>query len=120
MTRTNDAQCRFCATLGNPEWADDPRFATNAARRLASRDDLIQLIATRMRKFDSAHWLEILEAQSVPCSPINGMAEVFADPQVLHRNMKVPVPGAASDALVIVGSPLHLSETPVAYRSVLT
>lgn len=116
VTVGNDAQFRrFCAALGNSEWADDPRFATNAAR-LATRDDLIQLIAARMRKFDSAHWLEILEAQSVPCGPINGMEDVFADPQVLHRNMKVPVPGAASGALVMVGSPLHLSATPVEYR----
>lgn len=116
VTVGNDAQFRrFCAALGNPEWAGDLRFATNTAR-LASRDDLIALIQGRMRKFDSAHWLEILEAQSVPCGPINGMAEVFADPQVLHRNMKVPIPGASSDGLVMVGSPLHLSETPVEYR----
>jgi crotonobetainyl-CoA:carnitine CoA-transferase CaiB-like acyl-CoA transferase len=116
VTVGNDAQFRrFCATLGNPEWADDPRFVTNTAR-LASRDDLIALIGARMRKFDSAHWLEVLESQSVPCGPINGMAEVFTNPQVLHRKMKVTVPGASSDALVMVGSPLHLSETPVEYR----
>lgn len=116
VTVGNDAQFRrFCAALGNPEWADDPRFATNTAR-VASRDDLIQLIGARMRKFDSTHWLEVLESQSVPCGPINGLAEVFTDPQVLHRNMKVPVPGASSDTLLMVGSPLHLSETPVEYR----
>jgi len=112
----NDAQFRrFCTALGNPDWADEPRFATNSAR-LASRRELLPLIEGRMRKFDSTHWLEILGAQSVPCGPINGMAEVFADPQVVHRNMKVPIPGTSGEDLLMVGSPLHLSATPVEYR----
>jgi crotonobetainyl-CoA:carnitine CoA-transferase CaiB-like acyl-CoA transferase len=116
VTVGNDAQFRrFCKALGNPEWADDARFATNSAR-LAARDDLIPLVAARMREFDSAHWLSVLEELGVPCGPINGMAEVFNNPQVLHRGMKVRIPGAQEEAAAMVGNPLHLSATPVEYR----
>jgi crotonobetainyl-CoA:carnitine CoA-transferase CaiB-like acyl-CoA transferase len=115
VTVGNDTQFRrFCDALGNQGWADDPRFATNSAR-LANRDELTRLIGAEMRKFDSAHWLEVLERRSVPCGPINGMADVFSDAQVLHRKMKVAIPGAASGTSM-VGNPLHLSETPVEYR----
>jgi crotonobetainyl-CoA:carnitine CoA-transferase CaiB-like acyl-CoA transferase len=116
VTVGNDAQFRrFCAALGAPQWADDPRFSTNTAR-IASRHERVTLIAARVRELETAHWLAVLEAEGVPCGPINGLTEVFANPQVLSRGMKVPMPGAAADGPAIVGSPLHLSKTPVEYR----
>ena len=69
-----------------------------------------------MRKFDTAHWLRILEGEGVPCGPINGMSEVFTNPQILHRNMKVAIPELLGAERMMVGSPLNLSETPVEYR----
>jgi len=117
ITVGNDAQFRrLCEVLGMTCWADDDRFATNAAR-LASRDELIPLICAQIRKLPSAYWLERLEAQSVPCGPINELAEVFADPHVLSRGMKIPLPGSTQSGPSIVGSPLNLSRTPVEYRS---
>jgi crotonobetainyl-CoA:carnitine CoA-transferase CaiB-like acyl-CoA transferase len=117
VTVGNDTQFRkFCGALGLPDVADDPRYANNTAR-LASRDTLIPLIQARMALHPSAHWLRELEALGVPCGPINGLAEVFADPQVLQRGMRVPMPDAQAGCADLVGNPLHLSATPVEYRS---
>jgi crotonobetainyl-CoA:carnitine CoA-transferase CaiB-like acyl-CoA transferase len=117
VTVGNDGQfSRFCKTLGHPEWAEDLRFATNTAR-LEFRNELIPMIAARMRKLESAHWLSALEACNVPCGPINEMADVFTNPQVLHRGMKVQIPGTANEKTVMLGNPLHLSATPVEYRT---
>ncbi|MDQ6215953.1 CaiB/BaiF CoA transferase family protein [Achromobacter insolitus] len=117
VTVGNDTQFRkFCGALGLPDLADDPRYVNNTAR-LASRGTLIPLIQERMALHPSAHWLRELEALGVPCGPINGLAEVFADPQVLQRGMRVPMPNAQAGCADLVGNPLHLSATPVEYRS---
>jgi len=117
VTVGNDAQFRrFCSALGRPEWADDARFATNTAR-LESRDDLIPMIGARMRKLPTEHWLMALEKLSVPCGPINELADVFSDAHVVHRGMKIPLPGSPEGGASIVGSPLHLSKTPIEYRT---
>jgi crotonobetainyl-CoA:carnitine CoA-transferase CaiB-like acyl-CoA transferase len=117
VTVGNDAQFRrFCGAFGMPELANDPRFATNTAR-LASRDELIAIIGSQLRKLPSAHWLSTLEALSVPCGPINGMRDVFSDPHVLHRGMKIPLPNGVEGSTSILGSPLNLSKTPVEYRT---
>jgi crotonobetainyl-CoA:carnitine CoA-transferase CaiB-like acyl-CoA transferase len=65
-----------------------------------------------------AHWIEALERLRVPCGPVNRIDQVFADPQVQHRGMRVTVdyPGSATGALDLIGSPIRLSETPVRYR----
>lgn len=113
----NDAQfARFCAIAGHPEWAGDPRFARNADR-VRNRDVLVPLIADAMRMRGCADWLATLEAGGIPCSPVNGIDEVFADPQVRARGLRVSVDHPARDALPMVASPLRLSATPVRYRS---
>jgi crotonobetainyl-CoA:carnitine CoA-transferase CaiB-like acyl-CoA transferase len=117
LTVGNDAQfSRFCQVIDRPECAEDPRFATNTAR-LAHRDELIPILADALAMRDSAYWLRRFEDQGVPAGPINTMAEVFADPQVVHRSMTVPMPGAAASTPHLLGSPLNLSATPVEYRS---
>jgi crotonobetainyl-CoA:carnitine CoA-transferase CaiB-like acyl-CoA transferase len=63
-----------------------------------------------------ADWLGALEAAKVPCGPINDLADVFADPQVVERGMTVRLPHALSGSVDLVASPLKLSATPVAYR----
>jgi crotonobetainyl-CoA:carnitine CoA-transferase CaiB-like acyl-CoA transferase len=69
-----------------------------------------------MKQRPRADWLSALDAAKVPCGPINDLAEVFADPQVLHRGMRVPVAHPLSDQLELVASPLKLSATPVTLR----
>lgn len=113
----NDAQfARFCAIAGHPEWAGDPRFVRNADR-VRNRDVLVPMIADAMRMRGRGDWLAALEAGGIPCSPVNGIDEVFADPQVRARGLQVNVDHPAREALPLVASPLRLSATPVRYRS---
>ena len=75
------------------------------------------MIADAMRMRGRGDWLAALEAGGIPCSPVNGIDEVFADPQVRARGLQVNVDHPAREALPLVASPLRLSATPVRYRS---
>lgn len=115
LTVGNDGQFRkFAQVAGKPEWADDPRFATNRAR-VEHRTELIPLIRQVTVFKTSAQWLSDLEAVGVPCGPINDLAQVFADPQVIARGLKVEMPHAVG-SVPQVASPLRLSASPVDYR----
>lgn len=99
----NDAQYRrLCAILGVPEWGADSRFATNAAR-LANRDELIPLLAAKIATWEAQPLSLALEAEGVPAGPINDLAQLFADPQVIARGMRFRPDGAAIDG---VASPI--------------
>ena len=109
----NDGQFqRLCAAAGQPALADDPRFATNAAR-VANRAELVTLLAKLVAGRSSREWIETLEAATVPCGPINDLAQVFADPQVRHRGMEMAASGPPGRSVPMVRSPIRLSETPV-------
>ncbi len=111
----NDGQfARFCAVAGQPELAQDARYATNRAR-VQNRDVLVPQIADLIRARPSAFWLESLEAAGVPCGPINTLDQVFADPQVVHRGLKVSVPHPTAGHVDLVASPMKFSATPVTY-----
>jgi crotonobetainyl-CoA:carnitine CoA-transferase CaiB-like acyl-CoA transferase len=112
----NDAQFqRFCAVAGCPDLALDPRFLRNAGR-VRHRETLIPLLAAQLRTRRRADWLSALDAATVPCGPINNMAEVFADPQVQARQMTTQMQHPYNDALELVASPMKLSATPVQQR----
>ncbi|HZR11524.1 MAG TPA: CaiB/BaiF CoA-transferase family protein [Myxococcales bacterium] len=109
----NDAQFRrLCAAAGCPGLADDARFATNAGR-VRNRDALLPMLAQSIATRTSREWIEALEAATVPCGPINSLKEVFADPQVVERGMRVDARDAVSGTVPLVRSPIRLSETPV-------
>ena len=111
----NDAQfARFCEVAGKPEWARDPRFAQNA-ERVRRREELVPMIEAIMRTRGQAAWLAALEAVGVPCGPINRLDQVFADPQVQARRMRVDLPHPLSGTVPQVANPLRFSESPVAY-----
>src|SRR3546814_4328119 len=75
LTVGNDGQFRkFCEVAGRPEWADDPRFATNRAR-VAHRTELIPLIRQVTVFRTTAEWVSALEQAGVPCGPINDRSE---------------------------------------------
>ena len=112
----NDGQfVRFCQVAGCPELPLDVRFASNA-NRVRHRQVLVPLLAQTLLQRSRADWLAALEAAKVPCGPINDMADVFADPQVLARHMTVKLPHPLSDGLELVASPMKLSQTPVQMR----
>ena len=111
----NDAQfARFCEVAGRPELARDPRFATNAARVVA-RAGLVAILAPLLASRRTGEWVAALEAADVPCGPINDLAQVFADPQVRHRGLRVEIPRAGGEAVPVVRSPMRLSGTPVTH-----
>ena len=112
----NDGQFeRFCAVAGRPELGADERFAKNAGR-VRHRELLVPLLAAEMRKRGRADWLAALEAAKVPCGPINGLDEVFADPQVRSRRMTATVEHPLAGTVELVASPMKLSATPVQQR----
>ena len=95
----NDGQFRrFCALLGLEALGIDPRYATNPAR-LAHREELVPRLAQVVARLARAELLFACEAQGVPAGPINDMADVFADPQVVARKLRIEpggVPGVRS------------------------
>ncbi len=120
----NDGQfARFCDAAGHPQWAQDPRFATNTLR-VANREALIPQIEAVTRTQTTAQWVALLEHKAVPCGPINDVGQAFADAQVQARGLKVnqPVALAASahaaiESIASVASPLRLVDTPPVLRN---
>ena len=111
----NDGQFRsFAHAVGKPEWAEDERFKVGAARG-AHRDLLCGLVAELMMARTMHEWIELLEAHNVPCGPINNIDQVFDDPQVQHRGMRVPMRHASGE-ISLLASPLRFSDTPVRYE----
>ena len=112
----NDGQFRKLVHAGGEDaLATDPRFTSNA-QRLAHRADLIAALEPMMRRKTKAQWIELLEREGVPCGPINDIAEVFQDPQVQARGMRVELPHPSAGQMSLTGSALKLSQTPVQYR----
>lgn len=112
----NDGQfARFCAEAGQPALATDPRFATNAAR-VGNRAVLIPLLKKLTVERTTADWIAALEARAVPCGPINTIADVFADPQVQARGLKVEMAHPLVGTVPQVANPMRLSATPTEYR----
>ena len=99
----NDRQfARLSEICGNPEWPNDERFATNAAR-VANRGVIVGLIAKVIADKPAADWLEQLEQAGIPAGPINRITQALSDVQIQHRNMVRAIAGVP-----LVGSPVRL------------
>jgi crotonobetainyl-CoA:carnitine CoA-transferase CaiB-like acyl-CoA transferase len=81
-----------------------------------NRVEITRLIQDIFRKKSTAQWLELLEAAGVPNGPINDIAQVFKEPQVQARGVKIELEHAAAGQLPLVASPMRFSETPLEYR----
>jgi len=111
----NDGQfARFCEIMGVPEWAKDERFATNP-QRVGHRDLLVGMITGRLAARTAREWLALLEPSGVPCGPINDLSQVFSDPQVLYRRMKVTAPHPVAGEVSMVANPIKFSATPITH-----
>ncbi len=109
----NDAQfARFCAVADRPELAEDERFRSNADR-VHNRAELIAIIMEVLKQRTRAEWIAALEEAGVPCGPINTIAEVFANPQVQSRGMRIDVPHTGAGHIPLVGSPMKFSWSPL-------
>lgn len=118
LAANNDEQFkRFLALAGHKELLDDSRFATNP-ERIRNRELVIATVQEILREKTSAYWLEALEQIQVSCCPINTLDQVFEDPQVQARGMKIamPHPLAGKGTVDLIGNPIKMSETPVSYR----
>ena len=111
----NDTQfARYCEAIGRAELATDPRFVDNR-QRVANRDAMVAILEEAMAGRSSAEWLERLAEAMVPSGPVNTIDQVFDDPQIKHRGMKVELPHAVAGTVAQPGSPMRLSATPVEY-----
>jgi crotonobetainyl-CoA:carnitine CoA-transferase CaiB-like acyl-CoA transferase len=102
---------RLARVLGAPEWIDDPRFRNNADR-MKNLQSLTEVMNSRLRTRSKKEWIAALEAQGVPCGPINSIAEMAADPQTAAREMVVEVEHAKAARTRALGLPIKLSATP--------
>ena len=115
----NGQFARFCEAAGHPEWASDPRYATNTLR-VRHREVLIPQMEEVTRTRTTAEWIALLEDKAVPCGPINDIAQAFEDEQVKARGLAVSLPRDAGDGIdhiVGVASPLRLKGTPPVLRN---
>lgn len=105
----NDGQFRhFCQAAGRPEYADDPRFATNS-QRVKHRNLLVPLIEELMATRKTAEWEASLEAVGVPYAPVWDYAQLFAHPQAAARGLRLRVFDPRGMEVDLVGSPFHLT-----------
>ena len=104
---------RLCEALGHPEWADDPEYRDDT-HRIRNREALAARIEAVLAARPRSHWLELLEARGVPCGPINDYAEVMADPHVRARELVVETDHPTLGRIPTLGTPIKLSETPLA------
>ena len=101
----------FCEVVGAPEWADDPRFDSNE-KRVRRREELVRMIEERLQARSRDEWVEAFGAAGLPAGPINSVAHVFSDPQVLHRGMVEEIVHPTAGKIKLVGIPVKFSETP--------
>jgi formyl-CoA transferase len=106
---------KFCEAAGCSELACDARFATNG-KRVENRVELTRLLAEVFEQRSKREWLELLEVAGVPNGPINDVAQVFEEPQVKARGVRIELEHPAAGKLPLVASPMRFSETPLEYR----
>jgi crotonobetainyl-CoA:carnitine CoA-transferase CaiB-like acyl-CoA transferase len=112
----NDGQFqRFCKVLGIPELAGEPDFATNPAR-VANRVRLREILVAKLATIARDELLPQLDKAAVPASPINNIAQMFADPQIVARGMRIDLADTDGNLLPSVRAPMVMSETPLRYE----
>jgi formyl-CoA transferase len=111
----NDKQFEaLCRVIEMPELSSNSKFATNSAR-VEDREELISILKPIFMKKTVGEWLALIGGQ-FPCGPINNLEQVFSMSHVKEREMLVEMEHPTIGALPLVGSPLKMGGTPVAYR----
>ena len=111
----NDGQfAKLCAALGHEALAHDARFARNAGR-VENQETLMGILRDEFANRDRATLIETLERAGVPCGPINTIPEVFDEPQVKHRRMRVEVPHPLSGTVSLIASPMRFTHAPITH-----
>ena len=102
---------RFCEGVNRMDLKDDPNFAQNGDR-VRNRSTLVPLLQEYFLTQPADYWVGALQAVNVPAGPINDLADVFSDPQILHREMLVEIPHPTLKSIKQTGLPLKFSVTP--------
>jgi crotonobetainyl-CoA:carnitine CoA-transferase CaiB-like acyl-CoA transferase len=106
---------KFCEAAGCMALAEDPRFATNG-KRVENRAEMTRLLQEIFAQRSTREWVDLLEAAGVPNGPINDLAQVFEEPQVKARGIKVELDHPVAGTLPGVASPMRFSATPVEHK----
>ena len=106
---------KFCDVAGCTHLAQDPRYSTNG-ERVKNRDDITSLLNEIFVKRPTREWVKLLDAAGVANGPINTIAQVFEEPQVQARGLKIELPHAAAGTVPLVASPMRFSETPIKHE----
>jgi crotonobetainyl-CoA:carnitine CoA-transferase CaiB-like acyl-CoA transferase len=107
---------KFCEAAGCPELAADARFASNG-KRVENRDELAKILGGIFAQRTKKEWVELLDAAGVPNGPINDIAQVFAEPQVKARGVRIEVEHPVAGKLPMVASPMRFSGTPLEHKT---
>jgi crotonobetainyl-CoA:carnitine CoA-transferase CaiB-like acyl-CoA transferase len=102
---------RMVRVLGAPEWLSDPRFADNT-ERMKNLAALTEIMSARLRSWKVRDLIAALEAEGVPCGPINSIADMVADPQTAARDMVVELEHTRAGRTRALGLPIKLSASP--------
>lgn len=107
---------RMCEVIKRPDLLTDPRFTSNPLR-VKNRGELASILSEVFATRPRHEWLEALERAGVPCGPINTIADVFADPQVKARGMRIDLPHPTIGTVPSIANPIKYSGTPINYQS---
>lgn len=112
----NDGQfARFCSIVGLTNLASDPRFLSNRAR-LENRIELTALIRTETQKRTRAELLDACSRNAVPAGPINQIGEMFDDPQIVSRQLRLDLEDGHGSTIPSVRTPIVMSKSPLSYQ----
>jgi crotonobetainyl-CoA:carnitine CoA-transferase CaiB-like acyl-CoA transferase len=106
---------KFCEASGQSALASDPRFASNG-KRVENRAEMTRLLGEVFKQRTTAEWVDLLEKAGVPNGPINDIAQVYEEPQVKARGIRVDLEHPVAGKLPTVASPMRFSATKVEYR----
>jgi crotonobetainyl-CoA:carnitine CoA-transferase CaiB-like acyl-CoA transferase len=93
----------------------DPLYSTNGAR-VKNREAITHILNDIFLKRTTREWVKMLDEAGVANGPINNVAQVFEEPQVLARGMKIELPHAVAGTVPLVGSPMKFSDTPIKHE----
>jgi crotonobetainyl-CoA:carnitine CoA-transferase CaiB-like acyl-CoA transferase len=102
---------RLIDALGAPEWRDEPRFATNDLR-VANRAAMTEAVEAKLAGNTTEYWIDKLNAAGVPCGRVMGLAEMFADPQVIDQEMVISQEHPGHGTVKMLGFPIKFAEAP--------
>ncbi len=106
---------KFCDVAGCQHLARDGRFATNS-RRVENREAITSLLAQIFAQRTTQEWCDALEAAGVPNGPINDLKQVFEEPQVVARGMRIELEHPLSGKVPLITSPMKFSGTPLEHK----